>query len=290
MATKKAGLRWGVEKRMEFIEFRLLWGGGINRADIVQQFGISPPQASNDLTQYREVASKNIIYDLSEKRYQAAENFKPLFLDADPDQYLSQLKRIVDKTVSPDETWISQIPNLDSVPVPHRAVNPVILKALVDAVRNKRSLKIYYQSMGAKHKEPSWRWITPHGFANDGARWHVRSFCHTDNKFKDFHISRMLGVEGDGEPQATSQQDKSWNELFEVVLIPNPKISKAQQQAITAEYGMHKGRLVVKVRQALLFYFKKNLRIDVAERLDEPYEAPLTIENRKAFEDALAGS
>ena len=34
-------MRWGVEKRMEFIEFRLFWDGGINRADIIGQFGVS---------------------------------------------------------------------------------------------------------------------------------------------------------------------------------------------------------------------------------------------------------
>ena len=27
-------MRWGVEKRLEFIEFRLFWEGGINRAII----------------------------------------------------------------------------------------------------------------------------------------------------------------------------------------------------------------------------------------------------------------
>jgi hypothetical protein len=290
MVTKKAAMRWGVEKRMEFIEFRLLWDGGINRADIVQQFGISPPQASNDLTQYKEVAPKNIIYDLSEKKYHAAENFNPLFLDADPDQYLSQLKLVVDKIITPEEAWIAQLPNIDSVPVPHRSVNLLIMKALVDAIRNNRSLNIHYQSMGPKNKDPSWRWISPHGFANDGARWHVRAFCHKDSKFKDFHISRILGVGEYSDPQAHAKQDATWNALFEVILVPNPKISKAQQKATTVEYGMRKGRLTVKVRQALLFYFKKSLRIDVAEKFDDPYEAPLVIENRKEFETALAAS
>ena len=39
-------MRWGVEKRLEFIEFRLFWEGGINRADIMERFGVSVPQAS----------------------------------------------------------------------------------------------------------------------------------------------------------------------------------------------------------------------------------------------------
>ena len=45
-------MRWGVEKRLEFIEFRLFWEGGINRADIIERFGVSVPQASKDLSLY----------------------------------------------------------------------------------------------------------------------------------------------------------------------------------------------------------------------------------------------
>jgi hypothetical protein len=37
-------LRWGTEQRLEFIEFRLFWEGGLNRSDITEQFGVSIPQ------------------------------------------------------------------------------------------------------------------------------------------------------------------------------------------------------------------------------------------------------
>ena len=56
-------MRWGVEKRLEFIEFRLFWEGGINRADIMEQFGVSVPQASKDLSLYEEKAPGNLVYD-----------------------------------------------------------------------------------------------------------------------------------------------------------------------------------------------------------------------------------
>ena len=41
--------RCGQERRFEFIEFRLLWDGRLNRADLTAYFGISVPQASMDL-------------------------------------------------------------------------------------------------------------------------------------------------------------------------------------------------------------------------------------------------
>lgn len=75
-------MRWGVEKRLEFIEFRLFWEGGINRADIMEQFGVSVPQASKDLSLYEEKAPGNLRYDKQQKRYLASPTFKPFFFEA----------------------------------------------------------------------------------------------------------------------------------------------------------------------------------------------------------------
>jgi hypothetical protein len=46
---------WGQERRLEFIDFRLLWEGRLNRADITTFFRISVPQASLDLAKYQEL-------------------------------------------------------------------------------------------------------------------------------------------------------------------------------------------------------------------------------------------
>ena len=34
-------LRWGVRRRLEFIDFRLFWDGRFNRSDLAHTFGIS---------------------------------------------------------------------------------------------------------------------------------------------------------------------------------------------------------------------------------------------------------
>ena len=44
MDRDKAELRWGIEQRLEFIEFRLFWEGHVNRIDVMQQFGVSVNQ------------------------------------------------------------------------------------------------------------------------------------------------------------------------------------------------------------------------------------------------------
>jgi hypothetical protein len=50
---------------------------------------------------------------------------------------------------------------------------------------------------------------------------------------------------------------------------------------------MIEGRIAVPVRFALLYYFNKRLRLDVAERFDKPRERPVVVANQPEFEAAL---
>ena len=280
MDERASELRWSVERRLEFIEFRLYWEGGINRADIVAQFGLSIPQASKDLSQYQELAPDNMAYDKSEKRYFAAPGFAPRFLSPDPDQYLSQLSDVGTPAVPSDETWISRIPSRGSLPVLHRRVDPDFLRVLLHAARDEGAVEILYQSMNPKRPEPVWRGISPHAFANDGYRWHVRAFCHIDNTFKDFLLSRCLDYRPAGQALAKPSDDTDWLEFFDVELIPNPKLSKSQQLVIAHDYGMQDGRLNVCIRKSLFFYFERQHRLDMAHTLDRPQEVPIVIARR----------
>src|SRR4051812_14242301 len=91
MDTVATRLRWGIERRLEFVEFRLFWEEGVNRSDIVGEFGVSVPQASKDLALYQEQAPDNIRYDRSLKRYFASETFRPKFIELDAAAYLERL-------------------------------------------------------------------------------------------------------------------------------------------------------------------------------------------------------
>lgn len=41
MGEGKPSLRWSVEQKLQFIEFRLFWEGHVNRADLMDTFGVS---------------------------------------------------------------------------------------------------------------------------------------------------------------------------------------------------------------------------------------------------------
>lgn len=288
MSVSDPELRWGVEQRLEFIEFRLFWEGGINRADITGFFGVSVPQASKDLTQYQELAPENVRYDRSQKRYFATDSFKPRFLKPDADRYLAQLTFAVDPILHGERTWLASLPSVDTMPVPHRRVDVPVLRTILAAVRDATSVEVLYQSMNELRPAPIWRRITPHAFGSDGFRWHVRAFCHIDRKFKDFLISRCLEARAADQPGARPEDDKHWNEFFEVTLSPNPNIGENQRRVIAQDYGMRDDSVAIPVRRALLYYFRKRLRLDVADILDDPHETPVVVTNRAEFDAALA--
>lgn len=259
MNDEVTGIRWGVEQRLEFIEFRLFWEGGIRRKDIIDMFGVSVPQASKDLTLYQEQAPGNVEYDKSAKRYVASREFKPKFLQPDSDGYLSRLRSLAEGLAKPVESWIGYRPDTDIALTPHREVEPTGLRAVLDAMRDGKSIEVLYQSMSDIRTDPVWRRMSPHAFGYDGFRWHARAYCHIDEKFKDFLLPRILAVRSPGPGGATGQDDLLWQEHVAVEITPHPQLTESQKTVVAKDYGMQDGKAVLSVRTAMLFYVLKRL-------------------------------
>lgn len=280
-------MRWGVEQRLEFIEFRLFWEGSINRADIVEFFGVSIPQASKDLTLYQERAPGNMEYDKRGKRYVAAKKFVLRFLDPDPYVYLAQLRSVAEGSVPSNDSWIAELPKTDVALTPKRDVDIEVLRKILDAVREGVSVDVFYQSMNKVRPDPIWRRITPHAFGYDGFRWHVRAYCHLEHKFKDFLLPRMLEVGRKGDPGATGEQDWLWNNFFDVVIGPHPDLTESQKKVVAKDYGFDHGNGVLSVRYAMLFYVLKRLGLLVDAAKQSPRTQHIVALNRKETEAAL---
>ena len=167
MGTTQGSVRWGIERRLEFIEFRLFWEGHVNRGDLMAAFGISINQASTDLNRYLGMAPGNMVYDKSARAYVRGDRFAPLFLKPDPASYLSHLRSISDGIVTQEETWIGQMPAFDTVPSPVRGIDAHTLRRVIEAIRTRQALEVEYQSLS--NPAPRWRWIAPHAIAFDGS-------------------------------------------------------------------------------------------------------------------------
>jgi len=251
--------RWGIERRLEFIEFRLFWEGGVNRSDIVSAFDVSVPQASKDLTLYQERAPENAVYDKSAKRYVAGPKFKPLYHQVNPDSYLERLRAKAEGFAESESSWIGSPPDADIVLTPHRDVSANALRSILLAIKSKRSVDVLYQSMNEKRPEAEWRRITPHALGNDGFRWHARAFCHIDKRFKDFLLPRILETGSFDQPGLPGSEDALWHTFLQLPVGPHPDLKPGQRAAVEKDYGMVDGMLKLKVRKAMLFYVLKRL-------------------------------
>ena len=280
-------MRWGIEQRLEFIEFRLFWEGMINRADLVENCIVSVPQASKDLALYQDRAPGNMEYDKRSKRYVAAKKFTLRFLNPDPYVYLSQLRSVAEGTTSGGDSWIAELPDADMALTPKRGVDIEVLRKVLVALRERASIEVFYQSMNAERPEPIWRRMTPHAFGYDGFRWHVRAFCHLENKFKDFLLPRILQVGEHGKPGASGDLDWLWNNYFDVQIAPHPGLTESQKKVVAKDYGFDDGRGVLTVRYAMLFYVLKRLGLlGDASRQSARTQHIVTL-NRKETEAAL---
>lgn len=269
MAVDESKINWSVERRLEFIEFKLSWEGGVRRSDIKSTFQVSEPQASKDLTLYQERAPGNAIYDKKLKRYVAGDAFRPVFLDGGPEAYLSRLRSLGEHLIAPAESWIGRPPEVDIVLTPAREVSEDCLREVLAAHRSVASIEVLYQSMSADRPEPIWRRITPHAFGYDGFRWHTRAYCHLTDRFKDFLLPRIIGVRDEGAGGKPGVEDGLWQDRFGVEIMPHPDLSADQRAIVARDYGMVDGKTTLEVRYAMLFYVLKRLNL-----LGQPEKLP----------------
>ncbi|HQT89708.1 MAG TPA: WYL domain-containing protein [Acidiphilium sp.] len=279
MATDKTDLRWGIERRLEFIEFRLFWEGRVNRGDLMEAFGVSVNQSSTDLNRYIGMAPANMIYNKSARAYVRGGGFSPLFLKPDAGRYLAQLRSVSDGVLDRADCWIGEIPGFDAAPTPVRGVVANNLRIVVVAIRQSEAIEIRYQSLS--RPEPRWRWIAPHAVAFDGFRWHTRAFCLTDDSFKDFLLSRILEIRGSRESGVRAEDDIDWNTLVTLEIGPHPALSEAQARVIALDYAMSEGKAKIKVRRALLYYALRRLGLDTDSGARDPYDQQIVLLNKE---------
>lgn len=277
-------MRWGIERRLEYIEARLYWEGVVNRGHVSEAFGISSQQASADFARYMELAPGNTVYDRSRKGYVATESFRHVVTRPDAGRYLAQLRLVGDGAVGEDDVDLP-VPAFDVVPGPVRKIDAGVLRSVLAAIRGKLSTEVLYQSMS--RPEPTWRWISPHALAFDGFRWHVRSRCEKDGTYKDFVLARMREMRSFRPEGVDGEMDRGWHERVRVIIGPHPGLSEGQRKAIEVDYAMTGGVSVVDVRRCFLFYFLKRFGLDDDAKERRPEDQHVILLNDEDVMSAL---
>lgn len=274
--AEEQNLKWGVRQRLEFLENHLYWRGQINRKTIMDETGVSRAQASLDLTLYKEQVPENLTYSLSDKTYYLSDNFKPLYINIDPQNFLRS---------QPTELT-------EQISLPLRNINTEHLRILHKAIENQTWVTIEYQSLSNHPK--SARTIAPHHYVSDGHRWHVRAFDFSVSEFRDFVLGRIIHAtetavyESSDNHKWEQKDDSDWNKQVELILTPHPGLSDEQRTIIESDYGMKDGQTTFKVRKACLFYIVAQMSL--FDESPVPRVQQVVLQNRKEIEDILGAN
>lgn len=256
MATALEDLTQPQRDRLAFIELRVRFFGEVRRQDLFARFSIQAAAATRDLATYKELMPGNIDYDGKSKVYVRAELFRPLF----------------DFSAARVLMWLTQGYG-DNEPVRHRPLIPAeaapqisspdleTLSVITRAIHRKSAVHITYRALtsGMTSRE-----IVPFALADNGSRWHVRAYDRRSREFRDFVLARVADarfVDGPIADDERPDQDIQWTRIVELELVPHPA-NMRNPDTIEAEYGMSEGRLVTRVRAALVGYMLRSWNVD----------------------------
>lgn len=286
MSKNKSPGRWSARQRLEFIDFRLFWEGHINRADLIDFFEVSVPQASADLAEYQAQAKNNAIYDKTRKTYVAGPKFKPVFFKPSADQYLAQLRQIQSGLLSEEEAWAIRLPSYSIVPILRRRLEPDALRRILHAIRDNEAVQVSYQSMSAP--EPKERWIAPHALGFDGARWHARAWCFKREAFRDFVLSRVISIHETRLSHIQPNDDIGWQREVTLRIGPHPALKDGKRRAVELDFGMLNGVFEVTTRVCLAYYCMRQFGLDRRPTEVKPERQQIILVNREEVETAMA--
>ena len=271
-------VRWGVQRRLEFIDFRLFWDGRFNRRDLAETFGISAQQASADIAAYISRAPGNLSYDQAQKAYLRTSSYEPVLMNASAERYLLQLVAIENRWMRQEDTWFDSPPPIENVSLLRKRTDARILLHILDAINRHRLLEIQYKSITGS-PEPR-RIVAPHALFHAAGRWYVRAWSTEHSDFRDYNLFRIDQVSDIGAAGIDPTLDFEWMHKIDLILAPNPALSTTQQAALEAEYGMVQGKLIVTQRLSQTFYLMTEHNLDVGPDTLPPGKQQLVLRNR----------
>ena len=244
-------LKESKRKRLEFIDSRLFWEGKISRNDLTDFFDISVPQATNDIKQYTDIYPENISYDTKSRIHIVKETFKPSLVKPESDDYKNQL--IIHSIENETPFYYGTFPKYDRLKNLERTLDVDNCRKIINALNNKKSIKIKYHSMDTGILE---RWVSPHAIGYDGHRLHMRAYCYAKYSFRDFNLGRIISVQDKTfDSSVDFNLDYLWETSFDVFIEPHPGLKEHQRECIEKEYKMENGQLIIPVKAAFLYYF-----------------------------------
>lgn len=252
----KTNLRWDRRLRLQFIELVAYWEGSIESSRLMEQFGITRPQAIKDINLYMEMFPEALERDSSGRKYYMKAETPPFCpTESGLNNYMTLL------TIGSKPEWLETI----GFPSPFvRKVNALVVSKVLLALRNNLMARVKYQSLESASDEE--RIIKPLKLVNTGFRWHIRALREKGGQIvhRDFLLPRFTEFLGFIHTSFKHEpEDVDWNTEVTLDLEINPRIrNRERRRIIGEEFGMTDGRLQVETRAALVKYVLDCYTID----------------------------
>ena len=106
--------------------------------------------------------------------------------------------------------------------------------------------------------------------------------------FRDFVLSRFRGdAELLGSSEHNTTTDLDWQEMVTLEIVPDPRLSSAQQEVVSHDYSMQNNALCLTVRAKLARYLLQLLNIKTVEIDEDPRAQQLILSNASELEKWL---
>lgn len=274
MSKKCEDISWGVKKRLQFIEFQLLFKREINSRTLVSEFGISRQQASGDIKLYKGLYPENLLpYSASDKSYRPSTVFSPHFINES-----------LTPSFNDNYDELSGNKSIETIPTLKRNQRRGLLPKIMLAIESHSDIQAVYKSanspFGLKRR------LKPFGIAYVGNRAHLRAYCYEQCEYRNFVLSRFSTLPEliNGKSREFKlPEDTMWNEEVSVMLEANPNLCKDGRALIIQEYNIKKVALF-NIRKSLLHYFfaHNNLPLhedDMSLAKAKPWAFPILVKN-----------
>lgn len=245
MTKKFEDVPWGVKKRLQFIEFHLLFKREINSRTLVMRFGISRQQASGDIKLYKDLYPENLLpYSAADKSYRPSKAFIPHFIS---ENLTSSVGEMFED--------LSDSKSIETIPTLNRSQVRGLLSKIMLAIESESDIQAVYKSANSPFGVK--RTLKPCGIAYVGNRPHLRAYCYDHSQYRDFVLSRFSTKPELIAPRSSQVElpnDTDWLDVITVVLKANPHLCEDGQHLIIEEYDLDKAS-PINVRKSLLHYF-----------------------------------
>jgi len=250
-------LKWENRTRLQFIEVAAYWEGSVDTKRLMNQFGISRPQAIKDFRQYMESYPGALEYDDKNKKYYLITSNPPFYPQG---PCLNRYMTLITLGTQPE--WIESL----GFPAPFvRRINAAAVSQVLVALRNNLMARVKYQALESASVVE--RVIRPTKLVNTGFRWHIRALREKNGEmdYRDYLLPRFIKFLGFVHTSFKHEpKDMEWDIWVTLELEINPCIrNRERRRIISEEFGMTDEQLFVQTRAALVKYHLDCYTIDV---------------------------